>query len=171
MLLTIKYSSLCATRTSFLFRLFLFRVQILHVASMIIARATRRTRATAITTVLHLDSLRVAFSPLFSLAASGFLRRRPLAPLDARDEWILANLQERDGRVEKNITTHAGITRRRWRRLRAAGDRERARKKKRQHERPRVARMAAGGSGKRVCRRRRHFAWLIEAAVAQANDR
>lgn len=57
---------------------------------------------------------------LFSLAASGFLRRRSFAPSDVHDEWILANLQERR-RVEKNIPAHAGIIRRRWRRLRAAG--------------------------------------------------
>lgn len=32
-------------------------------------------------------------------------------------------------------------------------------------------RMVAEGSGRGVCRRRRHFVWLIEATVAQADDR
>lgn len=32
-------------------------------------------------------------------------------------------------------------------------------------------RMEAEGNGREVCRRRRHFVWLIEATVAQADDR
>lgn len=40
-------------------------------------------------------------------------------------------------------------------------------KKKLQHKQLRVVR----AEGRKVCRRRQHFVWLIEATVAQADDR